>query len=493
MGNRYNGGPVPKERMHVTVPEAVAIGVVALLLATNVYRAWTQSITIDEARNYNLFVSEPMSRMFAGYDAANHVLLTLLAKISIGAFGLSEFTLRLPSVLGGLLYLVSCFRLSRYLFGTGWMLTLSVLALGVNPAVLDYLSAARGYGLGLGLLMWAFTHLALYFEDQDEGRLFQAGIGLGLSLTAMLAFLYPVAALAALVTGILAVDGRRFWLAVDKFVGPGIIAAFVVLVLPLSHAKREQFFYGVSTLADFVSGLVHLSYYHSPRVWIVGRYLPKFGSWYWLIWAGIVPAFGLATLIAGAVAARRWARTREFAAVEKNDRVLLLLGGTMALVLLMIVAARHLAGVLYPSGRTGIYWAPLMTLAVLLLIGKKYVGIPALAFTVFSIVMFAGGLRTDCYPEWIGERKTKEVMRMIEARHGGREVRLGASWPLEAGSNFYRRRFRMDWMKPVDGKGADGDFDYYYLLAEDAGLIEKRKLRALWHDLETGTTLAERP
>jgi hypothetical protein len=249
----------------------------------------------------------------------------------------------------------------------------------------------------------------------------------------------------------------------------------------------------VSSITDFVSGLVNLSYYHSPRVWMVGRYLPNFGSWYWVIWAGIVPAFVLATLIAGAIAVRRWVRSRQFGAVEKNDQVLLLLGGAMALMLVMIVAARHLLGVLYPSGRTGIYWVPLMTLAVLMLIGKKYVRIPALVFAVFSVVMFAGGITTDSYPEWIGERKTKEVLRLIEARHGGREVRLGTSWPLEAGSNFYRRRFRLDWMKPAKRTGADGDFDYYYLLAEDAGLIEKRKLRTLWRDPETGTALAEKP
>ena len=154
--------------MHVTAPEAVAVEVAVLLLATNVYRAWTQSIGLDEARSYNM------------------------------------------------------------------------------------LSAARGYGLGLGLPMWAFTHLALYFEDQDEGRLFKAGI---------------------------------------------------------------------------------------------------------------VPAFELATLAAGAIAARQWARSRLFAGFERADRALLLLGGTMALALLMIVAARHLAGVLYPSGRMRIYWAPLTTLA----------------------------------------------------------------------------------------------------------------------------------
>ena len=392
----------------MTAPEAVAIGAVAFLFAVNVYRAWTQSVTIDEARSYNLFIAEPISRMFAVYDATNHVLQTVLSKISIRVFGLSEFTLRLPTVLGGLLYLVSGYRLSRYLFGRGWLLTLSVLALGLNPAVLDYLSAARGYGLGLGLLMWAFTHLVLYLEDRDERRLFKAGIGLGLSVAAMLAFLYPAVALAVAVAGILAVEGwlsgkpgearRGVWLVIDRLAGPGFVTAFVLLVLPLSHAAREHFFYGVHRIDEFVSGLVALSFFHNSRVWVVGRFLPMFGSWYGVLWAVIVPAFLLATLIIGAITVRRWVRLRRFAALEKNDRVLVLLGGAMALMLLMIVAARHLFGVLYPSGRTGIYWAPMMTLAVLLLIGRKYAAIPALVFALFSVVMFAGGFTTTALP-----------------------------------------------------------------------------------------------
>ncbi|MGA2328147.1 MAG: hypothetical protein ABSH05_17855 [Bryobacteraceae bacterium] len=491
------------KRIEVTAPEAVAIGAVAILFAVNVYRAWTQSVTIDEARNYEMFIAEPISRMFAAYDATNHVLQTVLSKISIGVFGLSEFTLRLPTVLGGLLYLVSGYRLLRYLFGTGWLLVLSVLALGLNPGVMDYLSAARGYGLGLGFMMWAFTHLVFYLGDRDEGRLFKAGIGLGLSVAATLVFLYPAVALAAVVAGILAVEGwmsgkpgearRGIWLVIDQLGGPGIVTAFVLLVLPLSHAARENFFYGTRQIDKLASGLVAVSFYHNPRIWTAGRYLPLFQWWYRALWAVIVPTFLLATLTLAALTVRRWVRLRRFAALEKNDRVLVLLGGTVALMLLMMVVPRHLFGALYPFGRTGIYWVPLTTLAVLLLTGKKYAAIPALVFALFSVAMFAGGFTTSFYSEWMGERCTRDVVRLIKARHAGGEVRLGVSWPLEPGSNFYRRRFRLDWLKPVDLRHADGDFDYYYLLVGDAGLVEKRQLRTLFRDPQTGTVLAEKP
>jgi hypothetical protein len=473
--------------------ERCAVGVVVALAAVVAYRAWTQSITIDEARNYRLFIAQPLPRMFAFFDAANHVLQTLLSKVAIKLFGLSEFTLRLPSVLGALLYLTSAYRLSRYLFGRGWLLLLSVLALGLNPFLLDYLTAARGYSLGVGLFLWAFAELMLFFDDRDEGRLFKAGIGMGLSVTASLVFLFPATALTALVLGILALDGRRFWVGVEKFAGPGLVTAFLVLVLPLGHARRADFFYGAQSINEFVASLVHSSYYHNPRIWLVGRYVPGFGNWYEAIRFVIVPGFLVAALVAGGMAARRWARTRRFAEVGKNDLALLLMGGAMALMLLMVVAARHLMGLVYPSGRSGIYWVPMMTLAVLGLIGRRYVGIPALVFALISVLLFAGGITTTEFQEWAGERHTKDAIRTIEARRGGREVRLGTSWALEASCNFYRERFRLGWLKPVEGTGADGDFDYYYLLDEDKALLGKRGLRTLFRDPLTGTVLAEKP
>jgi hypothetical protein len=117
----------------------------------------------------------------------------------------------------------------------------------------------------------------------------------------------------------------------------------------------------------------------------------------------------------------------------------------------------------------------------------------ALVFTLFSVLLFGVGFTPGYFTEWAGERHTKDVMRLIEARHGGRPVRLGTSWPLEAACNFYRVRFRLDWMQEVASTGADGDFDYYYLLREDERLIGKRGLRTLFRDPLTGTTLAEKP
>ncbi len=123
------------------------------------------------------------------------------------------------------------------MFGGRWLTALSVAALSLNPFVLDYLSAARGYGLGLGFLLWAMYHLMRYFDDSSQLRLYKAGLGLGLSVASTLIYLYPAVALIGLVSAILVADGalsgapgeagRRFWIAADQLAGPALLTAFL--------------------------------------------------------------------------------------------------------------------------------------------------------------------------------------------------------------------------------------------------------------------------
>src|SRR5271157_1468700 len=117
--------PLPKlPGLPSTAWNRIGQALLLAILALNVYRAVTQSITTDEAFTYHRFVSQPFGGLLQPSDsnnANNHVLNSLLARVSIGLFGLSEFTLRLPSVVAGAVYLFAAYRLSFLLFGnTAW-------------------------------------------------------------------------------------------------------------------------------------------------------------------------------------------------------------------------------------------------------------------------------------------------------------------------------------------------------------------------------------
>ncbi|MGE5567464.1 MAG: glycosyltransferase family 39 protein [Rhodospirillales bacterium] len=492
------------KRLWTGRPDAAAVLIISLVFGINVYRAWTQSFTADEAYSYNLFISKRFSNVFADYNAGNHVLQSALSKVSANLFGLSEFTLRLPTLLGGLLYFVSAFRLSRFLFGGGWLAVLSVASLSLNPFILDYLSAARGYGLGLGFLLWAVYHLLLYFEDSNQLRLYKAGLGLGLSVSSVLIYLYPAVALLALVAAILVADGalssrdeakRRFWFAVDQFAGPAALTAFLILVIPLSRAAPEHFYYGTDNLDTFVKSLTRPSLFHTLNVYAIIRHVPGFMWWETAVYRVVIPAVLAALAALAILAARKWLCLRRFDSLDRNERALLLIAGAIALSLVMMIANHLLFGVPYLLSRTAIFFVPLFTLAVMLLIARpeRPLAIPALAFAVWAVGMFAAGFNAGHYTEWKYDRNTKTVMRMLKQRNSaGREVRMGVHWQFEPSVNFYRRLYRLDWLKRVDRSGPDGDFDYYYLGYTDTGLVEKRRLRPLLTDAEAQVIFAVR-
>src|SRR3990172_7509478 len=90
---------------------AIGVSLVVFLCGWNLYRAHTQSIVFDEGLTYIRHVAKGPLHILSSYDANNHILNSLLAWISVSAFGLSELALRLPVLLGGALYLASALRL----------------------------------------------------------------------------------------------------------------------------------------------------------------------------------------------------------------------------------------------------------------------------------------------------------------------------------------------------------------------------------------------
>ena len=184
----------------ILVPSVILL--LGALVAVNAYRAWTQSITYDEAYTYQLYVSGPVGGILANTSANNHVLFSLLAKATTTAFGPSELSLRLPSVAAGAIYFATIFLLGRLVLGYVPTFTITVAALALNPLVLDFLSAGRGYGLALALFMGGFYQLAIIFARRqraagvrDSFRWVAASLTLASSVLANFAFAFPVWAL----------------------------------------------------------------------------------------------------------------------------------------------------------------------------------------------------------------------------------------------------------------------------------------------------------
>ena len=376
------------------------------------------------------------------------------------------------------------------------MMLLSVATLTLNPFILDYLSVARGYGTALGLLMAALYCIiaALDRSDWESGakQLGLASFLLGLSAAANLAFLFPSVALASILTAGWMVDSedhsvaRKLGRAIETCWSPMIVTAFIVLVIPLSHSHRDDFVAGEDSIHAASVSVVQPSLFHrydlagfAPLGDNAAHVRDFISDWVVLIvlltltgWLARVLAIGL--------------QTRRIRSLDPLDRVSLVVNATVLLSLAGVIAGHSIGGLRYPGGRTAIYFVPLIGLAWLSLAarlnGMKAVAVslPAIA----AVAAFLYGFTTQYYFEWRYDAGTARIFTLLREQGGHRPARLGVSWTLQATSNYYRKRYRLDWIDPVTDSRMDrGGFDFYILvLPDDQSTLDRVPLKILYRD-----------
>ena len=412
----------------------------ALVFAANAYRAATQGITIDEAYTYTHFVSPPLWKVMTTYDGNHHVLNSLLAKLTCALFGVSEFTLRMPSLAGGLLYLLAARAIVLSVFGTEWAIAAFGL-LSLNPFVLDYSIAARGYGLALGFWM-----SALWFFLQCQWP--RAGISLGLALASNLTFLLPVAALGGM--ALVEIQPKHFGRFVRLVIVPALLLAAGFWAMPLSRATPDQFYYSVPLMRTAVTSFINLSLGRIERDVL------------WVIRACV--SLGILVLAGSLAACIAVVRNRRRSGLE---RLILLNGGAMLACFAMTWLAHIAFGFGYPFTRTGVYWPVMLSLAGVALVERfvrfRVLRWSALLLAALCIGQFVREFDPRSFDEWKFDAGSKRIARFLLKEYGRGKVRVAVDQNLSHSLLFYRNRSGALWDLAIE----PGDTGQVYVLLPD--------------------------
>src|ERR1017187_5457126 len=159
-------------------PQLVFIFLSLLLLGYTVSRAYLLSFTFDEAYSYMSYVKDTYWNIFTYkfLTSNGHVLNSLLMKLSTEVFRPTDFTLRLQSILGHMIFLVCSWAILKDIRNP-WFRIGGFILLNTNPFVLDFYSLARGYGLAGGLMMASLYFMMKYIQSPKN-----TGLWLGLCL-----------------------------------------------------------------------------------------------------------------------------------------------------------------------------------------------------------------------------------------------------------------------------------------------------------------------
>jgi hypothetical protein len=488
------GGAIVPERL--LFPRRAATALVCLILALAIYRAKTQSFTVDEAYTFNLFVDRELAQFARFYDACNHVLHTLLTKFVRYMLGSSELVLRIGSLIGALLYLMAARRLSRLAAGGGWIHVLGFAALALNPLILDFMVAARGYGLAVALFLWAIYYAVRWLNEGREAALLRrAGIAAGLAIAANLTLLVPSVAL-GLILLVIGAQGR-FWSVIDNYGGPAVVLAFLFLVFPLARSTPEHFYLGANSLAESIDSLWDASFrYHEWRsalpdcdaCLIYGRHM------------ALPVGFVLLTAAAAAVLFRRLGASSS----DFSSDLLILSTLTLAVSIAIVWLLHRYFAVPLPVSRSGLYWLPLATLSLLsasgLLIRSRrtlQLGYATAGVLAISAAMFVAQLNTRYFSVWRFDASTNRLARVIAADRQGRESEpfVVASSKFYAESlKYYRKRLRLRQMaeEVITEDIENTSAEYFVLTPADRELVDKLNLRVLAEDDFSGGIVARR-
>ena len=440
------------------------------------WRANNQSIVGDEAASFNYYLNGSWVNLYLQKAPNVHILYSLASKLSLTVLGLSEFALRLPSVVAGLFLMLGIWRIlerspSRLV---RWAVYLVFL---LNPLLLDFSVVGRGYVLALALLAWSI-HFAM------QKRWTHAGILLGLSISA------------------------NFTCA---FAAAGLIAATVLVDKSLHPAGRMAALGGVVALALCAPSIpgaweeirtVHSTHVPLGHIWLED-------SVYDLIVRSIRPSppaglFGGATggraiqYVFLPVAAMIVFLSGLFTWRKQEDRASLIPALTLVVDVLLVVAARHSIDLWYPLNHYGLHWILLSLLSLGIAAGSIPPG-PRLACAVALAalaVQFASQLHANYFAIWFYDASINQVARRLEHEVQGQppgSVSLSVSEMHQDQMEFYRLRYHISALQPVErvSRAARSGRDYYVWNLPERRRPELLKLTVLYRDDFSGVILAK--
>jgi hypothetical protein len=454
-----------------------ATAIFALLWA--IARAAVQAITIDEADTYLVWVARPNP---SHWEAAsnNHVLNSLLMRLTTGLFGVSHLSVRAPALAGAALYIAMAAALTMLAapsFRVRWPL---FVALAYNPFVFDHLVAARGYSLALGFLMAAIA-AAAWAETcaWPPAKICAiASACLALSFAANFSFANVDAlTMAAIATWACArtQSARARVRVLGACVLPGLLVTLFLSAPVVLHWPKGELYYGAHSLGEWFGEIARDSL-HRLNPQVVNPMLIR-----WLN-----PIKGLLIPAALALAAWQWLRGR-------GTRLGYALLAILATAVAVHWIAFHRFHLLLPKQRTGIWLVPLLTLAI----GAAANGRRAATASLYAVaIYFLLCLRLDYFREWQWDedvRKAYDVVAYYNHSYGVKHV--ASNWMYAPSLNFYRAESGHETLDPIEGATKTPPPSPVSVLnfAFQEDLIRERGLKVIFRGEHSDLVVAVRP
>jgi hypothetical protein len=410
------------------------------LLTYTIIRSVRVEMTMDEIYTWENLGKGLYPAVYDHTTANNHWLNSWLMQLSESIFGTHEWALRLPNLIAHACFLFFTARIALS-FRNGVYTVAAFVLLNAHPYMLDFFSAARGYGIALGCIAACLFYL---FRFVSEGQATKHVVYI--MLAAMLAMLanFAVISFVMMATALTVFFVLRK--KSDKRIKQLLLIAAVVipvLAFTVPHLLRMQasgaLYYGEETfwngtVKTMVNKLLFDKIYHDTNSF---RYFqPALVALILFLVAG-------AALLIRKNGFENWLRS-------SPGITFTILSG----VIVIIVLQHILLGTLYPIQRVALFIFVLFIFAIVttlneLLQGRALAIAGTLPAITIAFYMFHFG-NTGYLSEWEYSAGTQKAVDIITDKYSktkdGKPVTIsamgGAGFPLE----FIKKKDSLNWM-----------------------------------------------
>lgn len=470
----------PANLFEKLIPALLAAGLLTWIVA----KAVILPVTIDEAQTVLYF-----SRMsiwdivtYADPIPNNHILNTLLVKFSVTVFGLTPFAVRLPNILGFVLFIYFSWRMMRELKVSPFFVTFGIVMLVSNPYFIDFFSLARGYALSIAFMIGAFCFLLRWVRSTRRYDLIWSMTLMAVAVYANFTLLNMLVAFATVVFCVVVsrndvrTVGSAFRQLVPVFIGCALLAA-VSAVPVIRMIQTDQFHYWASE-----------SFYKNTLLELIRSFI--YGGRH-LAHADSALAVLAITLSVVALVVSVWLVAR-----HKGDALrwqIVIVTGLLWITVMVNNLQFFLIKTPFLDARTALFYWPLFALMVIFLVAQLH-RVHKTLFNGVAVLLTAGGLfhlsqtmTMTGFREWWFDANTKEILDVLEEVHESREpwekVTLNTNWRFHNSFRFHKEARGYDWLE-LSGFHLETDTasnaEFYYIMAEELPLLEHRYER--WRD-----------
>lgn len=174
--------------------QQMVLGVVFIGAALRVSQLW-QPITYDEAFTCVFYAPKPVSFILSDYTwPNNHLLHTLLVKLSMVLFGTHLWSVRLPALIAGIAVMPLFYLFTRAMFNR-YVALLSLAFVAASGGLIEYSALARGYS-ATWLFMMAASLAGRHLAKRNNAvSALLVAVFCALGMWAVPAMIYPAMAI----------------------------------------------------------------------------------------------------------------------------------------------------------------------------------------------------------------------------------------------------------------------------------------------------------